>query len=127
LLSRTSFKPDPTWGIYALCLLGLARGFYNVGLSHLTMSMAHPTFSGIFMGLWNLASGLALAAGEMTGGFLKDRFFYLSGSNSGAYGWVFLLEGVGLLACLLFLAPVKLEKYRPQLAVLVAEKKREPY
>jgi BCD family chlorophyll transporter-like MFS transporter len=127
LLSRTSFKPDPTWGIYALCLLGLARGFYNVGLSHLTMSMAHPTFSGIFMGLWNLASGLALAAGEMTGGFLKDRLFYLSGSNSGAYGWVFLLEGVGLLACLLFLAPVKLEKYRPQLAVLVAEKKREPY
>jgi BCD family chlorophyll transporter-like MFS transporter len=127
LLSRTSFKPDPTWGIYALCLLGLARGFYNVGLSHLTMSMAHPAFSGIFMGLWNLASGLALAAGEMTGGFLKDRLFYLSGSNSGAYGWVFLLEGVGLLACLLFLAPVKLEKYRPQLALLVAEKKREPY
>jgi BCD family chlorophyll transporter-like MFS transporter len=127
LLSRTSFKPDPTWGIYALCLLGLARGFYNVGLSHLTMSLAHPTFSGIFMGLWNLASGLALAAGEMTGGFLKDRLFYLSGSNSGAYGWVFLLEGVGLLACLLFLAPVKLEKYRPQLAVLVAEKKMEPY
>jgi BCD family chlorophyll transporter-like MFS transporter len=127
LLSRTSFKPDPTWGIYALCLLGLARGFYNVGLSHLTMSMAHPNFSGIFMGLWNLASGLALAAGEMTGGFLKDRLFYLSGSNSGAYGWVFLLEGVGLLACLLLLAPVKLEKYRPQLAVLVAEKKMEPY
>jgi BCD family chlorophyll transporter-like MFS transporter len=127
LLSRTSFKPDPTWGIYAICLLGLARGFYNVGLSHLTMSMAHPTFSGIFMGLWNLASGLALAAGEMTGGFLKDRLFYLLGSNSGAYGWVFLLEGVGLLACLLFLAPVKLEKYRPQLAMLVAEKKREPY
>jgi hypothetical protein len=79
------------------------------------------------MGLWNLASGLALAAGEMTGGFLIDRLFYLSGSNSGAYGWVFLLEGVGLLACLLFLAPVKLEKYRPQLAVLVAEKKVEPY
>jgi len=127
LLSRTSFKPDPTWGIYALCLLGLARGFYNVGLSHLTMNMAHPTFSGIFMGLWNLASGLALAAGEMTGGFLKDRLFYLSGSNSEAYGWVFLLEGVGLLACLLLLAPVKLEKYRPQLAVMVAEKKMKPY
>ena len=122
LLSLTSFRPDPTWGVYALCLLGLARGFYNVGLSHLTMNMAHPTFSGIFMGLWNLASGLALATGEMTGGFLKDRLAYLSGSEAGAYGWVFLLEGVGLLACLLFLVPLKLEKYRPQLAVLVADK-----
>jgi BCD family chlorophyll transporter-like MFS transporter len=127
LLSFTSFRPDATWGIYALCFLGLARGFYNVGLSHLTMSMAHPTFSGIFMGLWNLASGLALAAGEMAGGFLKDRFFYLAGSEAGAYGWVFLLEGVGLLACLLFLVPLSLEKYRPQLAVLVADDKAKPY
>ena len=127
LLSFSSFTPDPTWGIYALCLLGLARGFYNVGLSHLTMGMAHPRFSGIFMGLWNLASGLALAAGEMTGGFLKDRFAYLSGSEAGAYGWVFLLEGVGLLACLLFLVPLSLEKYRPQLAVLVADNPVKPY
>ena len=127
LLSFTSFTPNPTWGIYALCLLGLARGFYNVGLSHLTMGMAHPKFSGIFMGLWNLASGLALAAGEMTGGFLKDRFAYLSGSEAGAYGWVFLLEGVGLLACLLFLVPLSLEKYRPQLAVLVADNPVKPY
>jgi BCD family chlorophyll transporter-like MFS transporter len=127
LLSFTSFSPDPTWGIGALCLLGLARGVYNVGLSHLTMRMAHPKFSGIFMGLWNLASGLALAAGEMTGGFLKDRFAYLSGSEAGAYGWVFLLEGVGLLACLLFLAPLSLEKYRPQLAVLVADNPVKPY
>jgi BCD family chlorophyll transporter-like MFS transporter len=127
LLSLTSFRPDPTWGIYALCLLGLARGVYNVGLSHLTMNMAHPTFSGIFMGLWNLASGLALAAGEMAGGFLKDRLFSLTGSASGAYGWVFLVEGVGLLACLLFLVPLRMEKYRPQLAVLVAEEKVKPY
>ncbi|MFZ5449302.1 MAG: BCD family MFS transporter [Thermodesulfobacteriota bacterium] len=127
LLSLTSFRQDAAWGIYALCFLGLARGFYNVGLSHLTMSMAHPAFSGIFMGLWNLASGLALAAGEMTGGFLKEGFFYFSGSNAGAYGWVFLLEGVGLLACLLFLAPLSLKKYRPTLAVLVADDKANPY
>jgi BCD family chlorophyll transporter-like MFS transporter len=127
LLSLTSFRPDPSWGIYALCLLGLSRGIYNVGLSHLTMDMAHPTFSGIFMGLWNLASGLALAAGEMAGGFLKDRLFSLTGSAGGAYGWVFAVEGLGLLACLLCLAPLKMEKYRPQLAVLVAEDKVERY
>jgi BCD family chlorophyll transporter-like MFS transporter len=126
LLSLTSFKPNPTWGIYALCILGLARGFYNVGLSHLTMDMAHPTFSGVFMGLWNLASGLALAAGEMAGGFLKDGFFSLAGSEAGAYGWVFVLEGVGLLACLLLLVPLSLEKYRPRLAALVAGKKGKP-
>jgi BCD family chlorophyll transporter-like MFS transporter len=127
LLSFTSFRPDATWGIYAVCFLGLARGFYNVGLSHLTMNMAHPSFSGIFMGLWNLASGLALAAGEMAGGFLKDRFLYLTLSEARAYGWVFLLEGVGLLACLLFLVPLSLKKYRPQLALLVADDQAKTY
>lgn len=127
LLSFTSFRPDAVWGIYALCFLGLARGVYNVGLSHLTMNMAHPSFSGIFMGLWNLASGLALAAGEMTGGFLKDRLFYLTASDAKAYGWLFLLEGAGLLACLLFLVPLSLKKYRPQLALLVADDQAKPY
>jgi hypothetical protein len=34
---------------------------------------------------------------------------------------------VGLLACLLFLMPLSLEKYRPQLAVLVADNPVKPY
>jgi hypothetical protein len=38
-----------------------------------------------------------------------------------------MVEGVGLLACLLFLAPLSLEKYRPQLAMLVADKPVKPY
>ncbi|MFW6127291.1 MAG: PucC family protein, partial [Thermodesulfobacteriota bacterium] len=79
---------------------------------------AHPLFSGIFMGLWNLMSGLALAAGEMTGGALKDRFTEATGSAAGAYGWVFLLEGLGLVGCLLLLWPLKQEIYRQDLAQL---------
>ncbi len=127
VLSMTSFKPNPTWGIYALWFLGLSRGLYNVGLSHLTMSMAHPAMSGIFMGLWNLVSGLALAAGEMTGGLLKDQMFKVSGTVQGAYGWVFLLEGVGLLACLVFLIPLKRGKYQLKLAALFGATPGESY
>jgi hypothetical protein len=70
------------------------------------------------MGLWNLVSGMGLAAGEMAGGALKDQIFYLSGTQQGAYGWVFLLEGVGFLACLLLLVPLKMKKYRHKPAVL---------
>ncbi len=118
LLSLASFSPNAVWGLCALGLLGLSRGFYNVGLSHLTMAMAHPLFSGIFMGLWNLMSGLALAAGEMAGGALKDRLTEATGSVAGAYGWVFLLEGLGLLCCLLLLWPLKQDTYRQALARL---------
>lgn len=126
LLSLASFSPNAFWGLFALGLLGLSRGLYNVGLSHLTMAMAHPLFSGIFMGLWNLMSGLALAGGEMAGGALKDWFTQATGSVAGAYGWVFLLEGLGLLGCLVLLWPLKQEIYREDLARLFKKNHLRP-
>lgn len=125
-LSLASFSPSAVWGLCALGLLGLSRGLYNVGLSHLTMAWAHPLFSGIFMGLWNLMSGLALAGGEMTGGALIDWFTQATGSVAGAYGWVFLLEGLGLLGCLVLLLPLKQESYQEDLARLFEKNRRRP-
>jgi BCD family chlorophyll transporter-like MFS transporter len=122
-LSLVSFRPSPEGGVYALWFLGISKGLYNVSISHLTMSMAHPAFSGIFMGLWNLVSGIALAGGEMMGGFLKDGIVHLVGGPQGAYGWIFLFEGLGLLACLLLLLPIKPGAYRASLAVWLSEQK----
>jgi BCD family chlorophyll transporter-like MFS transporter len=124
LLSLSSFHTDQTLGIYSLCLLGFSRGLYNVGLSHLTMSMAHPAFSGTFMGLWNLTSGLALAAGEMVGGGLKDILEYWLGSINFAYGWVFLIEGMGLICCAALLVPLKRDQYYLQCAKVLTKECR---
>jgi BCD family chlorophyll transporter-like MFS transporter len=123
-LSWISFQSQGDWLFPALWLLGLSRGLYNVGLSHLTMYMAHPAFSGIFMGLWNLVSGLALAAGEMMGGALRDWLVQVTGSQAAAYGWLFLLEGLGLLSCLLFLLPLKQADYQVCLGELLAKRLR---
>jgi hypothetical protein len=90
------------------------------------MGMTHPLFSGIFMGLWNLMSGLALAAGEMTGGALKDRLTDLTGSVTGAYGWLFLLEGLGLFCCLVLLLPLKRTTYQQALEKLLMENEGRP-
>ncbi|MCL4503235.1 MAG: MFS transporter [Deltaproteobacteria bacterium] len=124
LLSFTAFRPGLTRIVYVLWLLGLSRGLYNVGISHLTMSFVHPAFSGIFMGLWNLVSGLALAAGEMAGGFLKERIFSLAGTASDAYGWVFLIEGLGLLICLVLLVPMRRGSYHLDLHTLFPKTNR---
>lgn len=118
LLSWTAFRPDLTRSLYVLGLLGFSRGLYNVGISHLTMSFVHPAFSGIFMGLWNLVSGLALAAGEMAGGILKDQIFSLVGKVNDAYGWVFLIEGLGLLICLVLLVPMRRGSYQLNLDIM---------
>jgi len=117
VLGLTSFWPHHLWGVAALWLLGLSRGLYNVGISHLIMRVVHPRFSGTFMGLWNLASGLALALGGMAGGLCRDLLFSWSGSAKAAYGWVFLLEGLGLFSCLVFLIPLKVGRYQPRLAL----------
>jgi MFS family permease len=124
LLSLTAFRPDWPRSLYVLWLLGLSRGLYNVGISHLTMSFVHPAFSGIFMGLWNLVSGLALAAGEMTGGILKDKIFSLVGQVNDAYGWVFLIEGFGLLICLVLLVPMRRGNYQLNLHILFPKTNR---
>ena len=116
LLSLSAWQPQRSLGETGLWLLGFSKGFYNVGISFLTMRLAHPAFSGVFMGLWNLISGLALAAGEMTGGFFLDQGMRLLGRLEVAYAIVFLGEGLGLLGCLLLLTFIDVGKYWRQIA-----------
>ena len=116
LLSLSAWQPQQSMGEAGLWLFGFSKGFYNAGISYLTMRLAHPVFSGVFMGLWNLISGLALAAGEMTGGFFLDQGMRLLGNLEAAYALVFLGVGLGLLGCLVLLKFINVGKYWRQIA-----------
>jgi len=120
LLSFSAWQAHATPATAGLWLLGFARGFYNAGLAHLTMRLAHPVFGGVFMGLWNLLSGLALALGEMIGGFFLDLGLTWLGTARAAYAGVFLLEALGLLGCLVLLRFLKVERYWEQLSRILA-------
>jgi BCD family chlorophyll transporter-like MFS transporter len=95
----------------AVLIMGLSKGVYNVGISYLTMNLVDERNSGFFMGLWNFISGLALALGGMAGGPLRDGVFALTGSSAVGYASVFVVEGLGLLACLYLLRKIDLRSY----------------
>ena len=95
----------------AVLIMGLAKGIYNIGLSHLTMSLVDENNSGFFMGIWNFMSGLAIASGEMIGGPLKDLIQYWTNSASIGYAGAFGLEAVGLMACLYVLDKIDKNHY----------------
>lgn len=116
LLGLSAWQPHVVLGEAGLWIFGFSKGLYNAGISFLTMRLAHPACSGVFMGLWNLISGLALAVGEMAGGFSLDLGERLWQSPAAAYGMVFWVVGLGLLGCLLLLSFIKVEDYRSQIA-----------
>ncbi len=117
LLSWSAWQPQESLGKAGLCIFGFSKGLYNAGISYLTMRLAHPAFGGVFMGLWNVISGLALAVGEMTGGFFLDLGVKHLGNFGAAYAMVFLAVGLGLLGCLVLLSFMNVGEYRRQIAL----------
>ena len=69
------------------------------------------------MGLWNLISGLALATGEMAGGFFLDLGKQFLRNPESAYALVFLTVALGLLGCLLLLRFIDVELYWQQISL----------
>ena len=90
----------------AVLMMGLAKGIYNVGLSHTTMSLVDENGSGFFMGVWNFISGLAIALGEIMGGPLKDVVTAVTGNLGVGYASVFFMQAVGLVVCLFCLRKI---------------------
>lgn len=115
LLGGSAWFRQLLWGEAGLWVFGFSKGLYNAGLSFLTMRLVHPAFSGVFMGLWNLISGLALASGEIAGGLVLDGGKHMLGDLRPAYALVFWGIGLGLLGCLVLLRLISVERYWQQL------------
>ena len=107
LLAATSAWQMRWLVLNSVLILGLSKGIYNVGLSQLTMRLVHERNSGLFMGLWNLVSGLSIALGEGLGGVLRDWLASLTLPIKYAYAAIFLIEAGGMLACLMPLLMIR--------------------
>lgn len=89
--------------IPTLIAFGLGMGIYTMGSMSLLAAMTVNKQAGAYLGLWSMAQLLFRGVGVGLGGILRDQGLRFTASVGFAYGLVFLLEGIGLLACILLL------------------------
>jgi BCD family chlorophyll transporter-like MFS transporter len=100
----------PGWPLTAnVFALGFANGMFAVAAIASMMALAGaagPSRTGLRMGLWGAAQGIAFGLGGFMGTVAVDLLRAAGGSVPMAYGSVFLLEGLIFLAAALIAARV---------------------
>ena len=90
--------------IPALLVFGLGFGVYTVGGVSLLMAMTTEKQAGAYLGLWTMTQLVSRGIGIGLGGVVRDVGLALTGSVSIAYAGVFILEAIGLAACIWLLS-----------------------
>jgi BCD family chlorophyll transporter-like MFS transporter len=92
--------------IPVLVLFGLGFGIYTVGAVSLLAAMTTERHAAAYLGLWSMTQLLFRGLGIFAGGAVRDVALGISGSYAIAYASVFLLEAIGLIACIAILQQV---------------------
>ncbi|OAN39810.1 PUCC protein [Chloroflexus islandicus] len=92
--------------IPVLFMFGLGFGVYTVGAVSLLAAMTTERHAAAYLGLWSMTQLLFRGLGIFAGGAVRDVALWASGSYTIAYASVFMLEAIGLVACILILQRV---------------------
>ncbi len=92
--------------------LGVSTGLAASGMLSAVIDFTTAERAGLLMGLWGVAHNVGQAVGNLVGGVVVDLVQALQGDALTAYGLVFALEAILLLAALLLLNSVKITESR---------------
>ncbi|HLA45091.1 MAG TPA: BCD family MFS transporter, partial [Aggregatilineales bacterium] len=84
----------------ALVLLGVGYGLWNIGTLGLMVENSREEKAGFDLGVWTVIVTLSRGGGILMGAVLFDVFEFTLGDTAGAYGMVFALEALILIAAL---------------------------
>ena len=90
--------------IPSLTVFGLGFGAYTIGGFSLIMAFTASQQAGSYLGLWTMTQLIARGIGIGLGGVVRDVALSLTGSPALSYASVFILEAIGLGACIVLLA-----------------------
>ena len=111
-----SFEPLFVPGV---ALLGFGTGIATATNLALMLDMTTPEQVGLYIGAWGMADALARGLGNLLSGVLRDAVAALSGSSTGGYVSVFLVEAILLGVALLLLRRIDVTAFREQQTSLV--------
>ena len=116
LLAYSGFAHQPALLSGAITLLGFGSGLFTVGGVSLMMDLTSAGHTGLFAGAWTLVQAVAKGPAAIAGGALQSLFTQLGANAGQAYAAVFVLEGLGVLLALFFLARVGVKSFRREVA-----------
>ena len=106
-----------------IAALGFGTGIATTTNLGLMLDMTTAEQAGLFIGAWGVADALARGAGMLLGGVVRDVVTATTGSASGGYITVFLIEAIMLAGSLLLLRQIDVQSFhdrQPTLTELVA-------
>lgn len=100
----------------AITLLGLGSGLFTVGGVAIMMDLTAAQHTGLFAGAWTLVRSVATGPASVVGGALVSFITSLGATAGQAYALVFMVEGLGVVAALVFLARVGVESFQREVS-----------
>lgn len=97
-----------------LLAFGVGFGIYTVGGVSLLMAMSRDDRAGSYLALWSTIQLVSRGLGILAGGALRDLGWLLTGSLPAAYGALFVVEALGLVACIALLRRVDIAGFARQ-------------
>lgn len=118
-LAALSASSPPSW--MTIFVVGVGNGIFTVAGLALMMAIADEGNTALFLGAWTVGHALAEGIATATGGVLFEALASLLGITGG-YASVFLIQGIGLLACVPLLRKIDLDAFRAEADELVASR-----
>ncbi|BAY70073.1 BCD family MFS transporter [Anabaena sp. FACHB-709] len=112
LLGASGFSANPAFLKFGLVLFGLAAGFLTTGAISLMLDLTVAEAAGTFIGAWGLAQAFARGTAVVTGGAALDIGKRFLPTLELAYGFVFVLEAVGMIVSIWFLNRVSVKEFQ---------------
>ncbi len=120
LVILTGFTANPKLLQYGLLLFGFASGVTTTGAISLMLDLTAAETAGTFIGAWGLAQALARAIATVLGGAVLDLGKLLFTNLILAYGLVFALQSIGMIAAVWLLGRVNVGEFRSNTKAAIA-------